>query len=236
MPQGSYLSPLIFNLYVLHELISPTKKTPSLILPQSATLAYIYVNFCITCYECTQYNLSTVRLIYAQTYFKQLRILHTSWGACPQILILFYKILLNSKLEYGNRFYDNASKTSISLLDRLQYQCLQLCLEALVSTPIATLSAEGKVPPLVICRHRYALKLVSLEKNTFRVLGLFCFQNTSLAFRRSRLRSFQNHIFQSPHILKMTFEPYFPRLSFLQILFELYPLIFNINSIFQRFH
>lgn len=147
-------------------------------------------------------------------------------------------------------FYDNASKTSVFLLDWLKYQCLQLCLGALTSTPTVALSVEGKVPPLVIRRcffvHCYAFKLVSLKKNTFRVFSdvdrKWCFSASKISVLRfglRRLRPFQNHIFQFLHtsskILPSSLT--FLVFSFLYILLELYsPALFsNINSIFNGF-
>jgi ribonuclease HI len=71
-----------------------------------------------------------------------------SWGAHPDILILLYKGLIRSVLEYGCVAFDRAADTHILKLDRIQYRCLRICLGLMQSTHVQTVEILAKVEPL----------------------------------------------------------------------------------------
>lgn len=72
----------------------------------------------------------------------------TTWGADRMSLLMLYKSLVRSKLDYGAQIYDSASETTLNHLNKIQNQCLRICLGALRCTRISRLEVEAGVPPL----------------------------------------------------------------------------------------
>ena len=71
----------------------------------------------------------------------------TQWGASKETLLLLYKGLIRSCLDYGSEIYDTASPAQKSKLDKIQYQCLRICCGAMASTATSALQVEcGEMP------------------------------------------------------------------------------------------
>jgi len=90
----------------------------------------------------------------------------TRWGASKDVLLLVYKALIRSLIDYGSIAYDTASHTAKAKLESIQYKALKICCGAMVGTPLAALQVECGQPPLAFRRQRmmadYALKVRSI--------------------------------------------------------------------------
>ena len=88
---------------------------------------------------------------------KQLNVLRllkgTSWGAAKAPLLTIYINLLRSVIEYRMEAYFFSSKSSLTLLFKVQLNALRLCTEAMPSTPIVCLQHTSHEMPLHI-KHR----------------------------------------------------------------------------------
>lgn len=89
----------------------------------------------------------------------------TSWGADPNISLLFYRSLIRSILDYGSIFYGNAAKCHLQKIELLKNKCLRLCGGYLRSTPTVVMEVEVNEPPLKLRRNllseKFLLKLQS---------------------------------------------------------------------------
>ena len=74
------------------------------------------------------------------------------WGADRKMLVMVYRALVLSKLNYGAELYAVASKTRLDPLDKIQNNCLRMILGAERSSPIMSLELESNFPPLDIQR------------------------------------------------------------------------------------
>ena len=92
-----------------------------------------------------------------------------SWGADRTSLLMVYKSLVRSKLDYGSQVYGSASDSVLRRLDVLQNVCLRLCLGALRCTRVERLEVEANIPPLRLRRHQL---LFSYGVTTFRKRSL----------------------------------------------------------------
>ena len=80
-----------------------------------------------------------------------------AWGADKKTLIMLYKSLVLSKLNYGAELFSTASKENLSTLDKVQNNCLRLILGAELSSPIVSLEIESGIPPLELQRQKLQL-------------------------------------------------------------------------------
>jgi hypothetical protein len=71
-----------------------------------------------------------------------------SWGAPPSCLILLYRGLIVSVLEYGSVCFTNMAKTHMLGLKRFQYRAMRIALGLIGSTPNNCLGVLGGIPPL----------------------------------------------------------------------------------------
>lgn len=71
-----------------------------------------------------------------------------SWGADPNMGLLFYKSLIRSILDYGSIFYGSATKTHLRKIEMIKNKCIRICLGCLPSTPIVAMEAEAGEAPL----------------------------------------------------------------------------------------
>lgn len=85
----------------------------------------------------------------------------TKWGASKQILVILYKGLIRSILDYGSMVYDSANTNLLSKLDVIQNRCLRLCCGALRQTRVSLLEVECGVPPLFLQRKILLLKYIA---------------------------------------------------------------------------
>ena len=99
--------------------------------------------------------------------FKTLNILkcvsRTSYGADRRTLMLFYRSLIRSKLDYGCFIYDSASTSAKRTLDTIHHTALRIVTGAFRTSPVMSILADADEPPLSIRRKmlgmRYACKL-----------------------------------------------------------------------------
>ena len=82
----------------------------------------------------------------------------TKFGSNKTSLLLLYKSLIPSKLDYGGIVYACASKTHLDKLDSIQQKALVIALAALPSTPLYLLEQEAGMEPLDLRRESQSLK------------------------------------------------------------------------------
>ena len=104
----------------------------------------------------------------------------TRWGASKDVLLLVYKALIRSLIDYGCTAYDTASHTVKSKLESIQSKTLRICCGAMVGTPTAALQVECAQPPLAFRRQRmiadYALKVRSIPDHPSASIMEDCWQ------------------------------------------------------------
>ena len=105
----------------------------------------------------------------------------TDWGANKKTLIMLYRSLIRSVIDYGAIAYDSAAESSKRLLDQIQSKALRICCGAMVMTPVAALQVECGEMPLQLRRNelqlQYAVKLETSHDNPTRSILKDCWQN-----------------------------------------------------------
>ena len=99
--------------------------------------------------------------------FKALDVLkcvsRTSYGSDRNTLLLLYRAIVRSKLDYACFVYDSACESSKKALDTVHHASLRVVTGAFRTSPVPSLLAEANEPPLSLRRQmlgmRYALKL-----------------------------------------------------------------------------
>ena len=90
----------------------------------------------------------------------------TSWGADRQSLLLLYRSIIRSKIDYGCVVYQAATKTNLLLLDPVHHLALRLCTGAFRSSPKLSLYAECGEPSLHLRRAQLSLQyMVRLKQS-----------------------------------------------------------------------
>ncbi len=82
----------------------------------------------------------------------------TCYGADKKALLMVYKALIMSKIDYGCMLYHNAAKTTLAKLDVIQNSALKIATGAYKATRTAALEAEAAVKPLKLRREEYTIK------------------------------------------------------------------------------
>ena len=99
-----------------------------------------------------------------------LKLSHTTWGARRQTLLMVYKALALSKLDYGSPIYSSSSRNTLKSLDPIHTRGLRLCTGAFKSFPNTSVCCESGEPPLPLHRDlvtmRSALKIMSTASPT----------------------------------------------------------------------
>ncbi|GFO48661.1 RNA-directed DNA polymerase from mobile element jockey [Plakobranchus ocellatus] len=94
---------------------------------------------------------------------------HTDWGADRATLLMLYRTLVRSKLDYGSIVYGSAKKHVLRALDPIHHQGLRIALGALRTSPIKSLYADAGEPSLehrrIKLAFNYVLKLKPLPRN-----------------------------------------------------------------------
>lgn len=94
-------------------------------------------------------------------------ITNTSWGSNPATCLLLYRSIIRPHFEYGCTLFDNASKSTLGILDKLQLRCTRICSGALMSSPSNALLVEAKEMPLKLRRKwlslNYLVKKLSIS-------------------------------------------------------------------------
>ncbi len=71
-----------------------------------------------------------------------------SWGAHPDTMLVLYKGLIRSVLDYGCIAFDRAADTHLLKLERIQYRSLRIALGLMQSTHVQTVEVIAGVEPL----------------------------------------------------------------------------------------
>ena len=94
---------------------------------------------------------------------------NTNWGGDRSILLILYRFLLRSKLDYGSIVYGSARKSYLKCLDTIHHLGLRLALGAFRTSPVESLYAELNETSLYIRREKlslqYTTKLATNAKN-----------------------------------------------------------------------
>jgi Reverse transcriptase (RNA-dependent DNA polymerase)/Endonuclease-reverse transcriptase len=85
----------------------------------------------------------------------------TVWGASKKILLLLYRSLIRSIIDYGCLAYEGASKSNLKYLDSIQYQALLIATGGFIGTPLFTLLAECAEKSLEYRRIELRLKYLT---------------------------------------------------------------------------
>ena len=83
---------------------------------------------------------------------------HKEWGADRKTLLLLYRSLIRSQLDYGNSIYCSARKSSVKTLDLIYHEGLWLVLRAFRTSPAERLYVEANEAPANIRSHKLALQ------------------------------------------------------------------------------
>ena len=76
----------------------------------------------------------------------------SKWGADKATMLIMYKSLILSCIDYGCEVYGSACKTHKKKIDGVQSQCLRLCSGAIRATAIPALEVECGIMPLNLRR------------------------------------------------------------------------------------
>ena len=105
-----------------------------------------------------------------------MKLSHTSWGAKRQTLLVLYKALILSKIDYGSPIYGSASQNTLKSLDSIHTRGLRLCTGAFKSSPNSSVCCESGEPPLSLHRDlvsmRTALKIMSTDSPTRKLFDM----------------------------------------------------------------
>ena len=86
---------------------------------------------------------------------------NTDWGGDRTVLLLLYRALVRSKLDYGCFIYGAACEKYISMLDPIQNQGLRLSFGAFRTSPAQSLCVEANEVPLHFIREKLALQFAT---------------------------------------------------------------------------
>ena len=91
-----------------------------------------------------------------------------NWGADRHTLTRIYKMIVRSKMDYGDILY-SVNKTNIMKLNKIQNVALRKILGAKKTSPIESMEIESNILPLYLHREhnmvKYYLRVMQLEEN-----------------------------------------------------------------------
>ena len=73
---------------------------------------------------------------------------HLKWGGDRDTLLMLYRAIVHSKLDYGCIVYASASNTDLRQLDSIHNSGLRLALGAFCTSPVSSLYTEANKAPL----------------------------------------------------------------------------------------
>jgi len=83
----------------------------------------------------------------------------TEWGADREPLLMIYRSLIRSKLDYASQIYSSATKTALKMLDSVHHAGIRLSIGAFRSSPVESLYVESTEPSLYLRRNKISLQL-----------------------------------------------------------------------------
>lgn len=86
---------------------------------------------------------------------------HHTWGAIKYSLILIYKTLILSKIDYGSIIYNSAKPNTKLILNPIHNHAIRLAIGAFRTSPIDRILCISGEPPLQIRRNKDILKFVN---------------------------------------------------------------------------
>ena len=90
----------------------------------------------------------------------------TSFGAVKETLLVIYKALIRSIMDYGSIAYDSTADSNKIKLDFIQENALRICCGSMTGCAHSSLQVECGQPPLRLRRRRlqadYAVKILSI--------------------------------------------------------------------------
>ncbi|KAL4154303.1 hypothetical protein QTP88_000450 [Uroleucon formosanum] len=93
----------------------------------------------------------------------------TRWGSHPSTLLLVYKAIIRSKLDYGCFLFGSASFSNWNRLNKVQSSCLRCIMGYVRSSPLPAIEVESSCPPSNIrCRWlagKFLLKSLSYSSS-----------------------------------------------------------------------
>ena len=82
----------------------------------------------------------------------------TEWGADQRTLMMIYRSLIRSKIDYGCIVYNSASSRELVSLESVSNEAMRISSGCFRSTPISSLQVITEEPPLQIRRDDLSLK------------------------------------------------------------------------------
>lgn len=93
----------------------------------------------------------------------------TSYGADRKTLLILYRALIRSKMDYACFVYDSANEPVKRCLNTIHHSAIRICTGAFRTTPISSLLVEANEPPLDMRRRllgqRYVYKLAQFPNH-----------------------------------------------------------------------
>ena len=74
----------------------------------------------------------------------------SDWGADRESMMMIYRAMMRSAIDYGCMVYGSAALSVLNKLDIVQAKALRVCCGALCTTPISALLIEMGEMPLVL--------------------------------------------------------------------------------------
>ena len=82
---------------------------------------------------------------------------HLKWGGDRNTLLMQYRAIFRSKLDYGFIVYGTASNTNLRQLDSIHNSGLRLALGAFCTSPVSSVYTEAKEAPLEECQLKLSM-------------------------------------------------------------------------------
>ena len=102
---------------------------------------------------------------------------HLKWGGHRHTLLMLYRTIVRSKLDYGCTVYGTASNTNLRKLDSIHNARLRLALGAFCTIPVSSMYTEANEAPLKERRLKlsmnYCLKTLACTDNPAHALHEF---------------------------------------------------------------
>lgn len=105
---------------------------------------------------------------------------HLSWGADRETLLLIYKSLIRSRIDYGSVIYSSARKSRLKILDTIQCTGIRLAIGAFRTSPLDALCCEAGISPLKLRRSKMMLNYAVSKRSQPRHPNYISFTNEQL--------------------------------------------------------